>query len=207
MKKSEEGLAWIDVVIGLFSNDNLLFPCFRIYGSQLNGLFPTLLGLVVDGLIVGKPLETRPALKLDLQGWGFHIDAPAFLNIKNDWIGFGQDLSGQGIDDRECLGAKLPRWNELQVCKPPCISRVHPVGNQLGGIRRPENCRPLLHILGPLRNHRPQRRNWRCVIPRFLAIPGQAYDLSGGRVTEIQVVFLHIGDPFLVWRRFFILPS
>ena len=105
VQKPEKGLARVDVTIRLFSNHNLLFSRFGIHGAQLDGLFPTVVGLVINSLAVWKPFETWPTLKLNFQGCGLHIDGLALLNIKDDRIGFGQHFSGQRVDDGECLGA------------------------------------------------------------------------------------------------------
>ena len=155
VQKPEKGLARVDVTIRLFSNRNLLLSCFGVYRAQFDALFPSLPGFVIDGLAVWKPFETGPALKLNLQGSGLHIDALAFLNIKDDRIGFGQHFTRQRVNDGERLWAKLPGWNELQVREASRVPRVHPVCDQLRGIWRPEHRRPLLHVLSPLCNHWP----------------------------------------------------
>ena len=105
VKESEEGLPRIDVTIRLFTNHNLLLSDLGVYGTQLDGLFASLVCFVIKSLAVWKPFETRPSLKLNLQGCGFHIDALRLLHVKDDRLGFGQHFSGQRVDDGECLGA------------------------------------------------------------------------------------------------------
>src|SRR2546429_282578 len=195
----------IDVAVRFLANHDALLARARIRFAQFDGFFAALPRVVRKCLAVLVPVESRPALKLYFDGRGLYFDALTAWHIKDNRFRFRQNLAGQRVHHGVFLRAKLAGRNELQIAEAPGVARVHAIGYEFAGIRRPKHSRALLDVLRSLRDQRPERGNRHGVVVGGFAVARQTNHFAGRDIADVQVVVLDVGDPLFVRRSVFIL--
>src|SRR5262252_9085808 len=207
VQDAKMSLARIDVTLALFVNDDTLLAGAGVNFAQLDGFLPALGGIVRERFAVLVPVEARPALKLHFNRRGLYFDALAALQFENNGLGLWQNFSGQWIYNGVFPRAKLIRRNELQIAEAPGVARVHAVGNEFGGIRRPEHSRALPHVLRSLSYHGSKRRNGCGVVVGAFAIAREAKHFARGEVAQVKVVVFDVSNPLFVRCRYFVFAA
>src|SRR6266699_2461943 len=205
VQNPEMRFARIDVAVGFLANHDALFARARIHFAQFDRFFAALPRVVRKCLAILVPVESRPALKLYFDGRGLYFDALAGWHIKDNRFRFRQNLAGQRVHHGVFLRAKLAGRNELQIAEAPGVARVHAIGYEFAGIRRPKHSRALLDVLRSLRDQRPERGNRHGVVVGGFAVARQTNHFAGRDIADVQVVVLDVGDPLFVRRSVFIL--
>ena len=199
-----EGLAGIDVGVGVLADQKLLLSGFCVDDSDLLRLEAALVVVVDDGLAIGEPIELRAVLKRQFKTGGLNVDSFSRWHSKNDGLGLGKRLSRQGVHHRESLRAQLVRGHELNARKTPGTPGINAVGHELRGIGSPKDRRRLLHLFGSLLDHQAER--WkRCgVVPAAHPVLGQSYSLAGRKVAHGKVMVPDHGRPLPVGGQHFV---
>src|SRR5690242_3452990 len=178
-------LARVNIEAVLLANQRFLFTGIGIDHAKLCLLVAARAMFIKERLAVRRPPEkSRPALKWDFEGSGFHIGALAGQNVKHHHFAAGQGFARERINVVVSLWPKLVRRHKLQAGEASRISRIDAESYELGRIWRPEHFRALANIFSiqnTFVDQRSQIRKRSRVIPARNAIASQLDNLSSRR--------------------------